>query len=134
VEPIQEHKEGSAIVLEGDLPGGVHAKASFRDRVSVTEVLLLLLIALQSVSVYYMNQQDGDRENRYAGLTKVMGQLVTQVAEISATNKSDHAQVFIYEKAAAAEQRVQTYVLTLDDKARKALNLQEPEELRARRR
>ena len=118
----------NAVEVEGSV-GSTKVKASFRDNLSADVALRILELILIGVLIYIVVDQETDRERRYTATNMALASLIQQ----GAANKIDHNSLLDAQKLMAAEQRIQTYVLTLDEKQRKGLNLREPTELRDRR-
>jgi hypothetical protein len=128
--------ESETIHVEGTAPGGFKGSIGFRDNFDARAWLLFILIVLQGILVYIVLNQEADRERRYTGTAQFLAEIIQQ----GKSSSSEHALIVGNQKAIieaqramTGEQRIQTYVLTLDEKQRKGLNLQEPEGLRNRR-
>ena len=117
------------LYVEGNLPGGVKVSGGFKENLDARAWLLFILIILQGALIYMVVLQETDRERRYSGTQTLLATILSQVAEA----KADHIIMQKSLNTITTEQRVQTYVLTLDEKQRKGLNMQEPEGLRNRR-
>ena len=121
----QNKPQAAAFTVEGHLPGGSGWSAEIRDRVTGEGFLYLIVIAMLAALIYLVVHQENDRERRY-------GDTNSRLAELAITNRqiiSNQQVILDYLKSSSQEQEIQTYVLTLNEAQRKALNLTMPRAL-----
>ncbi len=121
----QEKEDGHGAIVE------IHAPAGFWGKVTgltAHDFFLFVIVLMLGVLIFMVQKSDSDRERRYADLQQ-------QLSAIAASDKTTISNQMVILRAVAdvaEEQKATTYVLTLNQKQREALKLQEPKSIRDR--
>lgn len=117
--------ERDSIVLEAHGPAGFWGRIT---GLNAQNVLLFLLVAMMGVLLYMIKSSDDDRDRRYVDLQRQIAEMLKQSGVVQ-----DNQRTILQAIASTTEeQRSITYVLTLNERERKLLNLTMPASLRDR--